>query len=46
MHRYAFNSDLDRIEKMVVNNYATKAYCENINDRIGDFVRREELALL
>ena len=37
---------MDRLEKMLINNYVTKNYVENINDRIGDFVKREELAML
>ena len=46
LHKYAFNSDLERLEKMVTSRYATKNLFENLNDRIGDFVKREDLALI
>ena len=38
--------ELDRVEKELYKNFATKDFVQYIKDEIGEFVKREELALL
>ena len=38
--------EMDRLEKMVVNTFATKRYVLNIEDRIEDFVKQEDMEIL
>ena len=46
VHKFAPISDLERLEKEMAKNYASKSFVEYIKDEIGDFVKREEIDLL
>ena len=46
IHNFAPLSEIDRIEKDIVKNYATKQLVEFIRDDIGDFAKKEDIEML
>ena len=38
-------TEVERIEKLLYNKYATKSFVEAVQDQIGDFVKKEEFLI-